>query len=114
MSVSPFPNDDASVLLRLVECAQRVLALHPTHERERIDTLCDDVRRAIERPCDGERVMHDEMHLFAQAIVLSDAALHAFDRKRAMRINRAIAALLPDIQEAGHRAMVLRNARPTA
>lgn len=112
--MSGAPVDDATAMLRLVEAAQRALALQPCRLPGWIDEVCADVRRAVDRPCDSERVIFEEAHLFALAVAASDRALAMYDKERARRINRMIAALLPDMQECGYRALILRNeARPT-
>jgi hypothetical protein len=109
------PTDDVSVLALLSQAGRDAIAFKRSQPREFVVELLAATREAIKRPCeDGQRVMNGEHEVFALLVHMADRAIERYDRPRALRLNRAIAAMLPDIQDDGFRAMQLREqTRPT-
>lgn len=105
--------DDASLLVRLRDLAERALALRPL-DRAEFAALDQQLARARARPvADGVRTIDLHTSVLAQAIARLDDARRIGDERDLELWAQAIGLILPRVRTDLWKAIEQRNARPT-
>lgn len=105
--------DDVTILQRLVELCQNLLAMRVPSDPEHVVALINEVSRRQERPAPDGRVFETYTTLTASAVAEAACALQDHRPELAQVYFQLIGVALPSVRKDLSRAFEIRK-RPTA